>query len=239
MLCSVRARFASATSSRSSPRVFLELLLERFAKTVELFAAFDTSFVFFDFDTGARRRCRAPLLRDLFFGFFELGAFGFQPFDELSDLALLLVLELARPRHDRFGKPETLGHLERKAPSRSTVDNLVRGLIRFWIELERGRVDTVGRARVRLEKSMVCRCDHERASLEKMLDESGPECSTFSRVGAGSHFVENDEGRKLALALHGHDLGEVRRERRQVGGDRLVIADVGEDRTEHGKRAIG
>ena len=33
-------------------------------------------------------------------------------------------------------------------------------------------------------------------------------------------------------AIHRHDVGDVRRERAQAGGDRLLVADVGEDRAE-------
>ena len=39
-----------------------------------------------------------------------------------------------------------------------------------------------------------------------------------------------------SAAIHRRDVGDVPRERAQVGGDRLLVADVGEDRPEDGQR---
>ena len=83
------------------------------------------------------------------------------------------------------------------------------------------------------------RGEHERALREEVLDERGAERPAFRGVGPGADLVEDDERGELELPLHVDDLRQVRREGREVGRERLVVSDVGEDRGEDRNRGGG
>ena len=57
----------------------------------------------------------------------------------------------------------------------------------------------------------------------------------FVRVGPGADFVEQHEGRGGEPCGRFRDVAHVGRKGREVGGDRLVVADVGENLPEHGQ----
>ena len=54
------------------------------------------------------------------------------------------------------------------------------------------------------------------------------ERGSFVRIGAGPHFVEQYERRGPHALRHLGDVAHVRREGREVGGNGLLVADVGE-----------
>ena len=53
------------------------------------------------------------------------------------------------------------------------------------------------------------------------------------RIGAGADFVEQHQRRQIQRPIHGHQIGDVRRERAEAGGNRLLVTDVREHRAEH------
>ena len=61
--------------------------------------------------------------------------------------------------------------------------------------------------------------------IEQGLGESG----TFGRIGARAQFVEQHETARAGRVDDAHDRAHVAGERRQGLGDRLLVADVGED----------
>ena len=95
----------------------------------------------------------------------------------------------------------------------------------------------VGRRGVRLQRVVVRRRDDDRAAPPEVVDDGGAERAAFDRVGAAADFVEQHERRQLERAIHGDEVGDVRGERAEAGRDRLVVADVGEDRLERRERA--
>ena len=80
--------------------------------------------------------------------------------------------------------------------------------------------------------------DHECPAREEVLHERRPESAPLRWIGAGSHFVEDNERRKLELVLHSDDFRQVRRERGQVGCNGLIVADIREQSSKDGKRAL-
>ena len=75
-----------------------------------------------------------------------------------------------------------------------------------------------------------------RAALPEVIDDRRAERAAFDRVGAAADFVEQHERRQFERAVHRDDVRDVRRERAEARGDRLLVADVREDRTERRER---
>ena len=185
--------------TKLSPRV-VELVLEIAAKARQAFAAPEALFFLFRFDARPRGGGGAAIARESLLLSFELAAFGFEPLDELSDLTLALALKLARARNDVFGQAEALRHLESKASARGPLYDRVGRRIGLWVELKGRRVDTFGRARISFQEAVMGGRDHECPAREEVLHERGPESAPLRWIGARSHFVEDNERRKLELA---------------------------------------
>ena len=81
--------------------------------------------------------------------------------------------------------------------------------------------------------------DHERAARAEVIDDRDAERAAFDRIGARADLVEQHERRALQVAIHRRDVRDVPRERAQARGNRLLVADVGEDRPEDRQRRPG
>ena len=79
----------------------------------------------------------------------------------------------------------------------------------------------------------MARRKEDRAAAAEVIDDRHAERAAFDRVGAGADFVEQDERRQRQPAVHRRDVGDVRREGAEARFDRLLVADVGEQRAEH------
>ncbi len=97
--------------------------------------------------------------------------------------------------------------------------------------------DTTRRLGPGLHEAVVGRGEDHGPLGAKMLEDGNAEGTALGGVRARPDLVEQDEGRKGEVARHGHDVGEVSGEGREVLGDGLVVADVGEDPPEHGHDA--
>ena len=79
---------------------------------------------------------------------------------------------------------------------------------------------------------MGCR-RHESPASPEVIDERGAQRPSFCRIRACADFVEQHQGRQFERVLHGHDVRDVSRKRRQAVGDRLLVADVREHGLQH------
>ena len=70
----------------------------------------------------------------------------------------------------------------------------------------------------------------------EVIHDGDAEAAAFGRIGPGADLVEQDERRRLQIPGHLDDRREMGREGREVFCDGLLVADVGEDPAEHGKR---
>ena len=66
-----------------------------------------------------------------------------------------------------------------------------------------------------------------------MIDDRDAERAAFDRIRARAHFVEQHQRRQRKVAIHRDDVRDVRGEGAQACRDRLLVADVGEERLEH------
>ena len=139
-------------------------------------------------------------------------------------------LRCARASVDDIGRqPEPVGDLERQAAARRAVVQPVGRRERLGIEPESRRHHALGRRRVRLQRVVVRRRDHHRAAAAEVIDDRHRERAAFDGIGAGARLVEQHQRRQRERLVHRDDVGDVRRERAQARGDRLLVADVGED----------
>ena len=100
--------------------------------------------------------------------------------------------------------------------------------------------DLGGRRRVGLQRVVVARRDDRRAAAAEVIDDGDAERAAFGRIGARAHFVEQHQRRHDEIAIHRRDVGDVAGERAEARVDRLLVADVGEQRSEHRQpRALG
>ncbi len=147
---------------------------------------------------------------------------------------LLIVAEIAARRGDhRLRHAEPLRHLDREAAPGCAVDQAIGGREILRIERERRHRDALGADAPRLHRIKMRRRDDQRAALAEMLDDRRRQRAALVRIGAGADFVEQDQRRQLQLAIHRHQVGDVRRERAQARLDRLFVADVREHAAEH------
>ena len=79
----------------------------------------------------------------------------------------------------------------------------------------------------------MARRDDRGAATPEVIDDGDAERAAFNGIGARSHLVEQHERRRRQLAIHRGDVGNVRRESAQARFDRLLVADVGEQRPEY------
>ena len=74
----------------------------------------------------------------------------------------------------------------------------------------------------------------------KFLEQRDGERGAFFRRGAGAHFVDENQRAIRRDLQHRFKIQHVRGKRGEVGGDGLLVADVGEHAVEHRKLgAIG
>ena len=71
-------------------------------------------------------------------------------------------------------------------------------------------------------------------ALAEVLDDRHAERAAFVRVRAGAHSSSSTSAGTLQLAIHRRDVRDVPRERAEARRDRLLVADVGEDRRKTG-----
>ena len=138
-------------------------------------------------------------------------------------------------------RPRRAGDLEREAAAGRSVEQLVGRRERLGVEAERRARDALRRRRVRLQRVVVARRDRpsrrgggsdRRSATPSAPPSIGsvPEPTSSSSTSAGV----------ASAAIHRRDVGDVRRERAQARVDRLLVADVGEDRSEHRQpRSVG
>jgi hypothetical protein len=74
-----------------------------------------------------------------------------------------------------------------------------------------------------------------RARLEKMMRHGHGQRRTLFRIGGGAQLVEQHERARIGEPREPVKIGDVRGEGGERRFDRLRIADVGEERSEHGK----
>ena len=169
----------------------------------------------------------------------DLDLLPLEPGEEGLGLLLLVVAAAAGVGHDTRRQAEALGHLEGEAAAGRAHRQAVRGLVGVGPVAEGGAGDAGRRLGVRLHEAVVRRRDDRRARAAEVLDDRDAEGAAFGRVGAGADLVEEHERGPREGARHLDDGGEVRRERREVLGDRLLVADVGEHASEDREAAAG
>ena len=155
----------------------------------------------------------------------------------LGELRLALRQVLPRAVDDGGVQPEPAGHFERQAAARRSVLNLIGRLEGVGREAEPRRRHAGRRRRVGLQRLVVRGRNHDRAARAEVIDDGDAERAAFERIGAGAELVEQHERRQRERAIHARDVGDVPRERAEVRRDRLLVADVGEDRRNTGSRA--
>ena len=137
---------------------------------------------------------------------------------------------MALGAQDQRGRQaEPGGDGERPRLARPVVDEPEGGRQRGGVELHRGiaraRLDG-GEGAQRLE----VRGGHDqRPALGERLENRAGQGRAFVRIGAGAQLVEQHEGAGVRLGEHLADLFDEGGEGREVLGDRLVVADHGED----------
>ena len=162
-----------------------------------------------------------------------------QLLEERLGLGFLAVEARPRVLDDGRGQAEPLGHLEREAASRDPEREPVGRLVGLRVVAEGRARHPQRRLRGGLHQPVVRRGHHRRAARAEVVDDRDAERSPLGRVGARSHLVEEHESRTIQLARHLHDGRQVRGEGRQVGRDRLLVADIGVDLPEDREPAPG
>ena len=141
--------------------------------------------------------------------------------------------DLGQPRagvgDDRLGQAESLGDGERLAAAGQPDRQAVRRRQRLEVEFDRGVARPRRRVRVGLELGVVGRRRDERAGPDEVVEQRLGERRAFGRVGPGAELVEQHERAGSGRLDDPDDRAEVPGERRQRLGDRLLVADVGED----------
>ena len=115
----------------------------------------------------------------------------------------------------------------RLLPGRSVMQPVGRRE-RLRVEAEAARRHRLGIRRVGLQRVEVRRGDDQRAALAEVIDDRRRQRAPFVRIGAAARLVEQHQRRQGERLVHRHDVGDVRRERAEALGDRLLVADVGE-----------
>ena len=152
----------------------------------------------------------------------------------------------ARPSRSRAAAPT--GMIGGCSPSRAAissarlrpgraVDQLVGRAEAVGIEPERRAHDARRRRRVGLQRVVVRRADHERAARAEVLDDRDAERAALrsDRCPRRSRRAAPAPGR-CRLAIHRRDVRDVPRERAEARRNRLLVADVGEHRSEDRQR---
>ena len=127
------------------------------------------------------------------------------------------------------GQPEPLGDRERLAAARQADRQAVGRRQRLEVELDRGVARARRRVGVGLELGVVGRRRDERAGPDEVVEQRLGQRRALGRVGPGAELVEQDERARPGRLDDPDDRAQVAGERRQRLGDRLLVADVGED----------
>ena len=121
---------------------------------------------------------------------------------------------------------------------RSAEGDAVQRLLGLGVEAGRGVRGAGGRRRPLLELRVVARRDGEPGLARKSCEQRLCERRPLDRIGAGGDLVEQDE-RAVSCALEDrNEVPDVAGERREAHGDRLLVADIGEDGVEDGERDL-
>ena len=104
----------------------------------------------------------------------------------------------------------------------------------FFVKFDRGVYYALVVRRVHFQTAIMRRSDELSTFLSEMIDYRDTYRRTFLWVSAGSGFVEQDERWRHTFADHRGDIRHVRREGREIGRERLVIAYVSQDRAVEG-----
>ena len=147
----------------------------------------------------------------------------------LGELALSRGALRACRLDNRRGHPEPRRNLEREAASRRAVHQAIRRREGVGVEAEGGARHTVDRRRVGLQRVVMRRRHDERAARLEKVDDRRAQRAAVGWIGAAADLVEENQGGRCEGPIHRRDVGHVRRERAQARGDRLLVADVGED----------
>ena len=150
----------------------------------------------------------------------------------LGQLRIPLAQVLTRLDEDRGAEADPAGDLERQAPARGPVDQAVAGRERLGIEAERRHRHARCGRRVRLDRVAVARADDHRPARLEVVDHGRGQRAPLARVGARAELVEQHQRWQRQHPVHADDVGDVPREGAQAGGNRLLVADVGEDAAE-------
>ena len=142
--------------------------------------------------------------------------------------SLLVVAQVAARRADhRLRHPQPLRHLDGEAAAGRAVQQLVGRREVLRIERKRRDRDAIGADAPGLHRVEVRGRDEQRALLPEMLDDGRGEGAALVRIRAGADFVEQHQRRQFQLAIHPHDVGDVRGKRAQARFDRLFVANIG------------
>jgi hypothetical protein len=139
---------------------------------------------------------------------------------------------LTRGGHHRRVQSEPRRDLERQAPAGRSIHELIGRGECLRLEAERRAGHPRGCRRVGLERVVMTGCDDRRSTLSEVVDDGDAERAAFDRVGTRSDLVQQQQGRHRQVSIHGRDVRDSCRERAQTGVDRLLVADVGEERAE-------
>ena len=132
-------------------------------------------------------------------------------------------------------QPQSLGDGEGMARAREADLQVVGRAERLEVEFDRGIARRGHVVRVCLELGVVRRRRDEGAGSDEVVEERLRQRGSFRRVGARAQLVEQDQAVRPGRLDDAHDRAHVARERRERLGDRLLVADVGEDVAEDGQ----
>ena len=142
---------------------------------------------------------------------------------------------LAGDIDDLLLNPESPCDLDARRSTGEADQQLVCRLQCFFVKFDRGVDDTFVIGGVHFQPAIMGRRDDLRTAVSaEMIDYGNAERRAFLGVGAGPGLVQQNERRRDAFADHPGDVRHMRRECREIRRERLVVADVGEDRSVEG-----
>ena len=151
----------------------------------------------------------------------------------VGELRLSGAAQCGRRLDDLWVQTQPAGDFQRQTPAGGPVDQLVGWRECLRVEAERRAGDTLSCGAIGLDHVVVCRRNDVSAPLLEVFHDRPSQRSPFDRVRARTNLVEQDQRRQRELPVHPDDVRDVPRERAQVGGDRLFVADVGKHRSEY------
>ena len=130
---------------------------------------------------------------------------------------------------DRLREPEPLGDGEGLAAAGQPDGQAVGRRQRLEVELDRGVACLRRRVGIGLQLGVVGRRRDQGARPDEVVEKRLRQRRALGRVGAGAQLVEQDQRAGSGRLDDPGDRAQVAGERRQRLGDRLLVADVGED----------